>query len=50
MAHPLRRVLYSASDGKKHLFAMVTSNQDSGPEGVFSHVFSTAKKDQVHCT
>ncbi len=47
MAHALRRILYCSVDSKKHLFAMVSSNPETGPEGIYSHVFATAKKDQV---
>lgn len=47
MAHALRRILYCTVEAKKHLFAMVSSNPDTGPEGIYAHVFATTKKDQV---
>lgn len=48
MAHALRKILYCTVDTKKHLFAIVSSNPDTGPEGIHSHVFVTAKKDQAN--
>ncbi len=45
MAHPLRKILYCSSESKKHLFAIVSREDDS--EKVYTHVFVTAKKDQV---
>ena len=47
MAHALKRILYCTCDSKKHLFAIVARNPQEGTEGVYTHVFVTAKKDQV---
>lgn len=48
MAHALKRILYCTAEPKKHLFALVARNPQQGAEGVFTHVFMTDKKDQVH--
>jgi len=47
MAHSIRKILYCTSEGKKHLFAIVTRDAHEDEEKVFTHVFVTAKKDQV---
>lgn len=39
--------MFCTADTKKHLFVFVAKNPESGPEGVYSHVFLTAKKEQV---
>ena len=47
MAHAVKRIMFCTADTKKHLFVFVAKNPESGPEGVYSHVFLTAKKEQV---
>ena len=47
MAHAVKRVMFCTADTKKHLFVLVAKNPETGPEGVYSHVFLTAKKEQV---
>ena len=47
MAHAVKRIMFSTADTKKHLFVFVAKNPETGSEGVYSHVFLTAKKDQV---
>ena len=50
MAHAVKRIMFCTADAKKHLFVFVAKNPESGPEGVYSHVFLTAKKEQVRRT
>ena len=50
MAHAVKRIIFCTADAKKHLFVFVAKNPESGPEGVYSHVFLTAKKEQVRRT
>ena len=47
MAHAVKRIMFCTADAKKHLFVFVAKNPETGPEGVYSHVFLTAKKEQV---
>ena len=47
MVHALRRILYCTSDSKKHLFAIVSMDLQDEMEQVYTHVFITAKKEQV---
>ena len=47
MAHALNRILFCTAEPKKSLFAMVARNPQSGPEGVFCHVFLLASKQKV---
>ena len=47
MAHAVKRIMFCTADTKKHLFVFVAKNPETGPEGVYSHVFLTAKKEQV---
>ena len=47
MAHAVKRIMFCTADTKKHLFVFVAKNPETGPEGVYSHVFLTTKKEQV---
>lgn len=50
MAHAVKRIMFCTADTKKHLFVFVAKNPETGSEGVYSHVFLTAKKEQVSKT
>ena len=47
MAHAVKRIMFCTADTKKHLFVLVAKNPETGPEGVYSHIFFTARKEQV---